>query len=223
MLSKSLNRSGILLIIAGILTAGSMIFHPNIGRPGFAMQGAWVSVHVLLGIAALIAILGLAGLYAPLRTKMTFFGQAAFGLAVLGNILIAGLMFFVEATLVPVLSRDPFFQVLLTGTGPLMTGSFGLVITATIIIAAAGWIFLAGYLTGTKTISVTNGLLLFIGAPLTAFSPPLPFSIGLIGGVLFGAGVTWLGLSMLTGTAHEALREMIRLEDECLIQAGGHA
>jgi hypothetical protein len=157
-----------------------------------------------------------------MRIKMILFGQFAFGLAILGNILLAGLAFFVDATLVPVLAADPAYQPLLSENGPLMTGFFGFAVTTALFIAALGWLSLGAYLAATKTISTVNGLL-FLGAPLMFFSPPLPLTFGILGGVLLGPGVTWLGLSIRRGVAHEALRETLRLEDECLIQAGGHA
>jgi hypothetical protein len=156
-----------------------------------------------------------------MRPKITLFGLWAFGLAVLGSILLSGLMLFVEAALIPALAADPAFQPVMPL--PLASGGFGFTVLASFVTAAVGWLFLAGYLMGTKTVSGFNGLLLFIAVPLLFFTPPLPFTFGVAGGVLLGAGIAWLGISLWTGAAHAALRESMRLSDECFIQAGGHA
>jgi hypothetical protein len=222
MTSKSINRSGLLLIISGILMAGAMLFHPDVSRPD-AFQGRWGPVHFLIGISALLSIFGLAGLYSVMRTKITVFGLWAFSLAILGSIMISGMMFFFEATLVPLLASNPAAAPLLSDNNLLMSGSFRWMAVASLLIAALGWVFLAGHLMGTKTISTVNGLLLLVGAPLLLFSPPLPFAFGMIGGLLLGAGTAWLGISIRRGAAHEALKESLRLADECFIQAGGHA
>lgn len=219
MIRRSINRSALLLLLSGILIAVSMVFHPGMNA---VSGGRWITVHVLLGIAALLGIFGLAGLYSPMRVKMSRFGQAAFGAAILGNVLMAGLMFFINAGLLPVLAGNPLYQPLLSEGSPLMSGFLGFAVAASIVIAVVGWVMLAGYLVGTKTITGVNGLL-FLGVVLMFFSPPLPLAVGMIGGILFGGALVWLGVSLKRGTAHDALQEVIRLEDECLIQAGGHA
>jgi hypothetical protein len=222
MTSKYLDRSGTLLILAGILIAGSMLFHPDDTQPGFAFNAAWVPVHVLLGIGSLAGMAGLIGLYGVLRGKITAFGNTAFVTALLGSVLFTGLMFFVEATLLPVLASDPAYQPLLSDTGPLMGGPFGIALMTSFAIISLGYVLLAVYLVVSNTISVVNGLL-FIGAPLAAFAPPLPFAVGIVGGVLLGVAFLWLGVSIRKGTAHKALESDIRTQEECLVHSGGHA
>jgi hypothetical protein len=222
MLTKSLDRSGTLLIVAGVLIAGSMLFHPDDTQPDFAFHAAWVPVHVLLGIGSLAGLAGLVGLYGALRGRITAFGNAAFILAFLGTVLFTGLMFFVEATLLPVLGSNPAYQPLLSDTGPLMGGPFGMALMASFAIISLGYVLLAIYLVAAKTISVVNGLL-FIGAPLAAFAPPLPYAVEIIGGVLLGLAFLWLGVSIRKGTAHKALEAEVRNQEECLLHASGHA
>jgi len=223
MWTKSVNRSGMLLIIAGILIAGPMLFHPDDSRPDFAFPVVWVPVHVLMGIGALSCLAGLAGLYWTLQGKVTVFGSITFALAILGTILFVGLLFFVEATLLPDLGRDPAYQSLLRDNGPLMGGSFGFAVIASLTLVSLSYLLLAIYLIASRIISVANGLL-FIGAPLAAFAPPLPYAVGIFGGVLFGVALIWLGVSIRRGTAHKALEVEMRFEDECLLlHAGGHA
>jgi small-conductance mechanosensitive channel len=222
MFTRSINRSGTLLIIAGILIAVPMLFHPDDSQPGFALHAAWVPVHVLMGIGTIAAFAGLLGFYGALRSRLTGFGVWSFGLALFGTALFTGLLFFVEITLFPVLGRDPVYQSLLNETGPLMGGPFGMAVLLFAVIASLGYVFLAIDLAVNRTISIVNAVL-FIGVPIAAFAPPLPFMLERIGGVLFGIALTWLGVSIRRGVAHRALERELRRYDECLTPAGGHA
>lgn len=222
MTTRTINWSGSVLILAGILFAGSMVFHPDDTLPGSFLRTTWVPVHILLGIAAIAAVAGLGGLYTVMSSKLSVFGRVSFGLALLGTVLLVGVMLFFEATLLPALSRDAAYQPLLSGDGPLMNGPLGYLIWATMLIASAGYILLAIYLVASKTISPINGIL-FIGVPLAAFAPPIPYVLEIAGGVLFGVALLWLGVSIRRGTAHKALEETVRLQDECIAHAVSHA
>jgi hypothetical protein len=222
MKTKTIDLSGGALIFAGILIAGSMLFHPDDTLPGSFLRTAWMPVHILLGIAAIAALAGLGGLYSVMGPKLSTFGRVSFGLALLGTVLLAGVMLFFEATLLPALSRDPAYQPLLSGDGPIMNGLLGYLIWISMVIASVGYVLLAVYLIVSRTISYVNGFL-FIGVPLAAFAPPIPYVLEVAGGVLFGIALLWLGVSIRSGTAHKALEETIRLQDECIAHAGSHA
>src|SRR5574341_1103306 len=183
MSTKAIKWSSVLLIIGGALLAVPMLFHPDMGRPGYALLGAWVPVHVLLGIATLAVLSGLIVFYGAVTPKTTLIGM----------------------------------------TGPLMAGAFGAVITVSMVIVAMGFILIGGYLISAKIISPANGVLFIIGAPLAAFSPPLPYAIGIIGAVLLGSALVWLGVSLRKGRAHDTLETTLRIHDQCLAQAGGRA
>lgn len=206
----------------GILIAGSMLFHPDDSVPSNTLRAAWVPVHILLGIAAIAGLAGLGGLYSIMSAKLSTFGRVSFGLSLLGTVLLAGVLFFFEATLLPVLARDPAYLPLLSGTGSIMNGPFGYAVWASMVIVRVGYILLAVYLVASKTISLANGLL-FIGVPLVSFAPPIPYALEILGGVLFGAALIWLGVSVRTGTAHEALATDLQIQDECIAHAGGRA
>lgn len=223
MSTKAIKWGSLLLIIGGVLLAVPMLFHPDMSKPGYALLGAWVPVHVLLGISALAGMAGLIVLYGAMSPKITVIGHVAFWSAIVGTALLTGLMFFVESAIVPVLAGSPAYEPLLGMTGPLMTGAFGALITISMAIVAVGFILFGGYLIGAKIISPANGVLFIIGAPLATFSPPLPSIVGIIGGVLFGIALVWLGVSIRRGRAHETLESTLRIHDECLAQAGGHA
>lgn len=221
MSTKAVKWSSMLLIIGGVLLAVPTLFHPDTSKPGYALLNEWVPVHMMFGMSALAGLAGLIMLYGAMSPKITALGHAAFWFTIVGTALLAGVMFFVEAAIVPVLARSTDYEPLLSMTGPLMTGAFGVLVTIAMAIVAVGFILLGGYLLWEKIISLPNGVLFMIGAPLAAFSPPLPFSAGTIGGVLFGIALVWLGVSTLTGRAHVTLKSILRIHDECLAQAGG--
>jgi hypothetical protein len=214
--------SSTFLILSGILIAVPILFNPDAAQPGFALQQAWVPVHILFGISALFGIAGLSVFYRVLGSRMSKIGHVAFVLVLLGDILLSGLMFFVEAAIVPVLAAHSKYEALMSITGPLMSGTFGAMVTISFAIMGVGFLLLAAYLVATRTISVLNGIL-FIGAPIAGFAPPFPTMLGLIGGVILGIALIWLGLSIRNGIAHEALAAGFGAYDECFLQAGGHA
>lgn len=223
MMTKTLKWSSVLLISSGILLAVSMVFHPDMTVQGFALRTAWVPVHVLFGISALIGLAGLVLLYMSMGPDISAFGQVAFWISIIGLALLAGLMFLVEATLVPILAADPSYSPLLAAGSPLMTGSFGAVVGTTIIAAVIGLVILAVYLIRSRTVSNANGIFLMVGAPLAFFASVFSDILGVIGGVLLGIGLLWLGISIRSGQAHSRLEPIARVQDECFLHAGGHA
>jgi len=221
MSTKAVKWSSMLLIISGALLAVPMLFHPDVSKPGYALLSAWVPVHVLLGISALVGLAGTIVFYGVVSPKITVVGHVAFWLAIVGTALLAGLVFFVESAIIPVLAGNPAYEPLLGEAGPIMDGTFGILALITMMILVVGYILFGGYLIRAKIISPVNGILFIIGAPLIAFSPPFPYAVGIIGGVLLGIAIAWLGVSIHVGRAHERLETTLRIHDECLAQAGG--
>jgi hypothetical protein len=113
----------------------------------------------------------------------------------------------IDSYVVPVLAADIKTQPLLDEAGPLFGGPLGLVFMAAGLTFALGAI-----LTGVATLRTTvlprwAGLLLLVGGPLLAFTPPLPHLAGVIGGVLLGASYVWLGYSVWSGQ-HEPAHQL---------------
>lgn len=219
MISKVLSRSSTLFILSGMLLGGAILFHPDVTKPGFALSPAWVPVHILLGLSAFFGLIGLAQLFSIMSLRLSPWGKAAFGLAMLGNLLLTGIMLFVDASVLPVLARDPAYQELLTRNGPLLSGLLGTGVSLSFIVTTIGVLGLAGFLAFRKTISPVNALF-FAGAPLLFLSPPLPFAVGLAGGLLLAVGVVWLGLSLRKGIAYNTMVSDLQFQDECLAHLG---
>ncbi len=223
MLTKAVKWSSVLLIISGMLLAVPILFHPDLVKAGYALQRAWVPVHVLLGLSALAGLAGLIVFYVAMSPETTVLGHVAMWFAMVGTVLMAGLMLFVEAAIVPVLASSPAYEPLLSTSGPLTAGVLGILTTVTAVVMAMGFILLGGYLIGAKIISPANGVLFIIGAPLIALSPTWPFALMIIGGVLLGIALVWFGVSIRAGRAHNTLESILRIQDECFAQAGGRA
>ena len=223
MLDKLTRWSGFLLILSGVLLAGAMLFHPDVELPGFALNRAWVPVHVLLGIAALLAAGGFGLVYRAIGSRISVIGHSAFLLAIVGNIMVAGISLFVEAAIIPVLAGDPAYEPLLAVNGPLIGGAYGSLSWLSYAIMSIGTVFMAGYLVARKVLTVPNGVL-FIAAPFAGFIPPFPTLLGIICGVVLGIAMIWFGISVLKGAAHKLLSEELLAYDECFGQAtSGHA
>ncbi len=223
MLDKLTRWSSGLLILSGALVAGAIPFHPDMELPGFALSRAWAPVHVLLGLAALLTAGGFGLVYRAIGGRITPIGHSAFVLAIVGNVMVAGISLFVEATIIPVLAGDPAYERLLAVNGPLLGGAYGSLSWLSYAIMSIGTLILAGYLVAVKVMTVPNGVL-FIATPFAGFVPPFPTLLGIICGVVLGAAMIWFGISVLKGAAHKAISEELLAYDECFSQAAsGHA
>lgn len=220
MSSKAIKWISLLLMISGLLLAVPILFHPDVSKPGYALTDAWVPVHFLLGISALAGLAGVIVFYGAMSPKITVVGHVAVWFAIVGIALLAGTMFFEEMAIVPVLAGNPAYEPLLSMTGPIMAGTFGILAMISMVILSVGFIMFGGYLIWAKIISPVNGVLFIIGAPLIAFSPPLLLVMMFIGGVLFGVALVWLGVSIRMGRAHDTLEATLRIHDESLAQTG---
>ncbi len=223
MSTKAVKWSSVLLIVSGILLAVPVLFHPDLVNAGYALQRAWVPVHVLLGMSALVGLAGLIVFYGVMTPETAVLGHVAIWFAVVGTALMAGLMLFVEAAIIPVLAISPAYEPLLSTAGPLTAGVLGILTMVTAVIMAIGFILLGVYLIGAKIVSPANGILFIIGAPLIALSPSWPIALMIVGGVLLGIALVWFGVSIRAGRAHDTLESTLRIQDECFAHAGGSA
>jgi hypothetical protein len=223
MSTKAVKWSSVLFIISGLFLAVPILFHPDMSTPGYALLGSWVPVHILLGISTLTGLAALILFYGIMSPKISVVGHVALWFSIIGTALFMGLLFFVESAIMPVLAGNPVYAPLLSETGPIMDGALGMWALTAAVIISIGFILFGGYLITARIISWVNGILFIIGTPLIAFSPPLPYAVMIIGGLLFGIALIWLGVSIIRGRAHETLESTLRIYDECMIQAGGHA
>jgi len=181
-----------LLIIAGIVIAIGVVLHPDDLAADFVPDMNWQVLHVALGLALAILSLGLCALAARTESRNSLAMTAAFMVFAVATALAAGLIFFIEGFVLPVAATSEAYLPLIAEDGPLFGGAMGIAVLLLMAVwsvaAIASGIFVAQIARRKYT-----GYL-FFGLPLAAFSPPLPHSILLVGGITFGAAVFLLGL-----------------------------
>jgi hypothetical protein len=203
MISTQLQRwSALMLLPAGVLTAIGVALHP---AETDLLNSAWVPVHSVLVIAVVLSLFGLIGLYGRLAEKGGVIGLIGFVLSFIGSALFVAALSF-EAFVAPGIAASSVAATLLSDSGPLFGGLFGLVLLFTSSAFALGMILLGVSILRTRALLRWAGILLIVGAPLLAFWPPLPHIAGTLGALALGIGYAWLGYALWVRTAEQVIR-----------------
>ncbi len=176
-------RSGLLAIAAG----ASMILVPFV-HPSSPQSATWVPVH-LLYFATLIAIqLVLVGIFAHHVGRTGILGVAGFLTAFVGTA-----MMLLEGR-EHIFSSD-FDRGVPTGLWQLIAAS---------LIFSIGYILLGVAMGRMGVLPRGTGILLAVGGPVVAFSPPIGSqAVLIVGHTLFGLGLAWAGYALWTSTKRE--------------------
>ena len=180
-------RSGLLAIAAGAYMVLAPLVHPESPQ-----STAWVPVH-LLGFAALAVIqLALVGIFAYQIQRAGRLGVAGFLIAFFGTA-----MMLLEG-------REHLFSHDFGRGTPL--GLWELV--AASVIFSVGYILLGVAIGRADVLPRGAGILLAIGGPIVAFSPPIGvLAVLIVGHALFGLGLVWSGYALWTGAEKEKDQE----------------
>ena len=182
--TKLIRWSGLMLLVGGIAFAVHLITHPPGETAQYAFYPLWVPSHLIGGIASILILLGLAGLYARQSEEVGIVGLIGFILTFIGFILSAGALIYLSVVLVPFLAAqglDSFVD----PKGPLFTSSA------------------MQLAVGLSALSLLLGLLVFAIATLRAKVLPrwgawliiLTIPLGIVGGVLvFFIGTSFQGI-----------------------------
>jgi len=201
MVSARLTRwSGLALMLAGVFIAIPTLFHPSDADPRAFQSAAWVPVHALLIVGAIISLFGLIGLYRVQAERTGALGLAGFVFSVFGTALVVAALV-VDAFVLPVLAADPAGRALLDPAGPLFGGALGLVFLLMAVTFALGSMMLGFATARAGVLPRWSGALILVGGPLLGFTPPLPTSAGMAGALLLGAGYLWAGYAIWAGQA----------------------
>jgi len=122
-----LRLSGLALLLAGVLLALAIPFHPSDTDPQALLRSAWVPVHTVFAIAVLLSLFGLLGLYLRLRERSGWLGLLGFALLFTGSAFILAVLFF-EAFVAPAIASSAAGQALLDPAGPLFGGTLKVVL-----------------------------------------------------------------------------------------------
>jgi hypothetical protein len=195
--SKLIRWSGGALLLAGIMIAVPVIFHPDdVAHPETVLGTTWVAVHGFFAAGAVLALLGLTGLFARQAEEAGKLWLIGFLLTFTGTALLVAVLV-VEAFVVPIIAAEA--PKLLDPSGPLLGGSLGVVFLLAGIIFALGAILFGIVIVRAGVLPRLSALPFIVGAPLLAFWPPLPYLVGVAGGVLVGIGFCWMGYALFSG------------------------
>ncbi len=178
-----LRRSGLLAVAAG----ACMVLLPFV-HPESPQSAAWVPVHLLYYAALTVVLLVLGGIFARQLRRAGRLGVAGFLTAFVGTA-----MMLMEGR-EHMFSHD-FGQ----GTPP---GLWELVAASAIF--SIGYILLGVAISRAGVLPRGAGILLAIGGPIVAFSPPIGIlAVLVVGHALFGLGLVWSGYALWTGAERE--------------------
>jgi hypothetical protein len=122
--------SGGALLLAGAILEVSTLLHPNeVADPEAVLSEAWVIVHTVYIPGFVLALFGLAGLYARLAERGGRLGLAGFVLSFIGGALFL-VVVVTEAAIVPAIAASDAGPTLLDLAGPLFGGELGLIFLA---------------------------------------------------------------------------------------------
>ncbi len=180
MSSETLIRSsGFLAIPAGAYLVLSPFVHPSSPR-----SAAWVPVH-LLSFAALIA------------TLLVLVGILAYQLRQTGRLGLAGfLVAFVGTAMMLMDGREHLFSPDFGVGTP--RGLWQLIVASSLF--SIGYVLLGIAIARGGALPRGGGILLAIGAPIAAFSPPIGIlAVEIVGYTLMGLGLVWVGYALSWG------------------------
>ena len=182
-LTALIQGSGLLAVAAG----ASMVVAPFV-HPESPQSAAWVPVH-LLYFATLMAIqLVLVGIFARQVRRTGMLGVAAFLTAFIGTA-----MMLLEGR--EHLFSSDFGQGTPVGLWQLIAASF---------VFSVGYILLGVSMVRAGVLPRGAGILLAVGGPIVAFSPPIGIqAVLIVGHALFGAGLAWSGYALFSGAKRE--------------------
>lgn len=181
-----IRQSGLLAIAAGAYMVVLPFVHPSddVG----VQSAAWLPVHLLYFAALMVILLALIGIFARQLQRARRLGVAGFLTAFVGTAML-----------------------LLEGREHLFSPDFGVgtprgltELFVASVVFSIGCILLGFAIVRAGVLPRGAGILLAVGGPIVAFSPPIGVQgVLIVGHVLFGFGFVWLGYALWTGSEHE--------------------
>src|SRR5512138_3210082 len=104
--TKLIRWSGLSLLLGGVAFAVHLLTHPPGETAQYAFYPLWVPSHLIGGIASILILLGLVGLYVRQSEKVGLLGLIGFILAFVGWTLSAGALIFFSVVLIPFLAAQ---------------------------------------------------------------------------------------------------------------------
>jgi hypothetical protein len=188
---------GVACILGGICLAAFVLIHPwdqLLGAP-IAQTLRWRSAHSLHFVGAAFTLLGLPGLFAQQRALLSRVGIGGFVLSFLGNAMFLGTGM-ITAFIWPMLAL--YAPICIGVGGPIFGSSTSLLAFAlTAMLVISGYLLFgfaslrAGVLPRAAVLTLTVGAILGMLPPHPVGA--LPWWVLVLGGVLYGVALVWLG------------------------------
>lgn len=186
-------------ILAGICLALFMLLHPfdQLAGAHGAEQGTWIPAHTAHFLGALFALFGLSGLYRTrlARRRST---KLAVTTAATGTAMLLGTGMLTAFVWPSLAAHSPTF---VAADGPIFQDALPKAQTvATYALLALGYVAVAVVVRRERVLPTVGSVL--IGGGVVLFSVPVqplgpfPWIVRVVGGVLFGAGLVWLGVAL---------------------------
>lgn len=188
--------AGLPCVLAGLFWPLGQLVHPPHTPEGY-QSSLWVPAHLLPYLAGALALFGLVGLLARQLPQASRLGVIGFVLAFAGTAL--SLMGGREQL---------FIQPLLAARAPellapdALPGLAQLILTS--LVKSVGYVLLGIAIVRAGVIPRAVGILLAVGGPTLAFSPPIGSDVVfLVSATIFGLGYVWLGYALWTDAGEE--------------------
>ena len=194
--------SGLALTLGGAIQAIASIAHLNNQDPNAVKSNMWVPLQVAFGFAYLFIGFGLGGVYLRQGEQSGIIGLVGFILALLGSLLTMPTSF-MWAFVAPYLAKQDSYSkapIDLLGANGQIPGIFKLLL-AYIFLLMPGFILLGIATIRAGVFPSLAGWLILVGIIISQpgnMVAKLAF-LRNVGGVLFGAGLTWLGIVLVSG------------------------
>lgn len=170
--------SGLLAVAAGVSTVLAPLIHPESPQ-----SAAWVPVHLLHFATLMCIMLVLVGIFARQLREAGRLGVAGFLAAFFGTAM--GLME----------GREHLFSPDFVQGTPL--GLWQLILAS--LVFSVGYVLLGVAIARAGVLPRGAGILLAVGGPVVAFSPPIGLlAVFVVGHALFGLGLAWSGYALLS-------------------------
>jgi hypothetical protein len=183
-----IRQSGLLAVGAGAYMVVLPFVHPS-DHVG-VRSAAWVPVHLLYFAALALMLLVLVGIFARQLQRAGWLGVAGFLVAFFGTA-----MMLLEG-------REHLFSPDFGVGTPL--GLWELILAS--LIFSVGYVLLGVAIARSGVLPRGAGILLAVGGPIVAFSPPIGIlAVLVLGHALFGSGLIWLGYALWADTGLEPI------------------
>ena len=185
-------------IVGGIALAAAYITHPPDAPPATVASALWIWVHVGFMVSLLAGIfLLLALLERYFRSGGGLTGFFGFALALISLVFVFGLDY-AEVFIFPTLAVEFPEVVVRYGDGTMMP-SVAFAFPVTGVMFLVGFVLFSWELYRTQAVVKGAALLTLVGTIVfgIGLSGMVPMIVVRVGAVIYGAGLGWLGLSLL--------------------------